>query len=589
MSDHVRSGELLATRRNLYGWTIVVAIGFLIISLVFEFCVERYPMSGVHWDAPVYLRQAKRFSEGGYFEFYREKASLISDSLTGKTKNNDGWEYWRFARMGHIALSGTIVSIAGTDERSIFVLTWAYRLLLAGGVAFTVMLALELTYSSAMERSRWTIPIAALLSLALFLLSDGARYMSGNLVTEVPGLSLLSASGWLLLRSFKLRSYLRAAGSGFLAFLLYVAAIDSIWSYLVLLSLVGWYMATPSQGQVSGLWWQGVVTVATAAIIPFIIYSVYFFPLTDPRLMLKFANMSFDQHVTNQLTLGPVMLGIAQRLTTAVGFLFVGVALVIPVLTRSRVARFVAIWFVLVAALPASIALTSGSLAEVRKYFLCVPAAFALSILGWTNFIKWLRSERTKRIGDGARSVEGMEFSAIRSVRFGAGMSAMVLVLAGLAMISWSGSYEWLRSQPGLWRLKDVRAWMVVPKYERVDYQLPDLFRISRFVQELEGAPVVIASPGMQGGDHQHIIEYLNPRSDHEGVNMTPGSRVRVIEGQGEGDVDRLRKGGLQQREHVLLLKKRGEEWPTTAWRCCAERKLSLETDHFVLEELLPN
>jgi hypothetical protein len=123
------------------------------------------PLDGVHWDSPIYLYQAKRFAETHFLAHLAVHAREVAMQVQGNWPKDEIYSeaYWRFARLGHIALLGSLVRTSGTNVHSLHVVTWVYRMLLALGLTFAVILAIRLE-----ELISGTTPKAVIVGSAAF-------------------------------------------------------------------------------------------------------------------------------------------------------------------------------------------------------------------------------------------------------------------------------------------------------------------------------------------------------------------------------------------------------------------------------------
>jgi len=543
----------------------------LIAGLAVALLNERYPLSAAHWDSSIYLRQAKQFSHGGYIQNYRGQAAAISDSLHGKSESEAGLEYWRFTRLGHIALAGTIVGFTGTDEASIAKLSWTYRVIFTAGIFYVALFAFEAARTYAITIDFRGLYLGTLLSLALYLLSDVGSYLSGNLVSEVPAVLTLGFGAWALLRAFARQSLAYAAAAGISAFLLYVVGMEGVWSYVSLLGLAVVFLS--ARGPERGIWWPGVLVAAVLPASLFAVYSLYFYPLTDPRLLIAFVNAVVGQHVTTPLASGDALAAAAKSLVVAIGFLVVGVVLALPLARRSRIVQFGIAWFVLISLVQLTIAAVGGGVPETRKFVHCIVPAFLLSTVGWANLL--------------SRSADR---------DFAAPMIVLCAVCVPLFLISFPASYAQLRQLPGMWRLQYAREWLAIPNPQRVDFRVPELSRVHRYLESLPPPVTVVASPQMQAADHHFIIDFLNGAASRStsgsGTSVPRGNQssraypFTLLEGSADAN-EVVQAASTSPRGRVLLLSVAGEEWGVRPAACPGTLQVVLKTQGFQLTELL--
>lgn len=463
--------------------TIVLLI-LLLSSLFASWINERYPLSEAHWDVPIYLLRAKEFSQGNHLQFFRNHGVEIGSALEHGEYDTG---FWPFARFGTTVLNGSIVGMVGNDERSIYLMTWVYRLLFAGGLFFSVLAAYEINRKFLPNITDSSLIFGVLISLMLYLFSDISGYMSNNIVSEVPAIFVLGLGTWTLISAWTKRSLPYAAASGFLAFTLYVVRMESIWSSIAFFVAIVWLFSDKFLAR--GIWWSGILTAMFSAAFPFLIYSWEFFPLTDPRLFLKFGELQAERHGRLTGSTGEQLIAFTRQLAVAVGLLWIGFLLALPLIRTNRVLHFGIIWVTLLL-LPVGFAFSEGYTTQVRMYTTFMPAFLLLSTLGWAHVP-----------------------SPVLQARSNIKLIVAVLLSVFLVLLSHPASYSTIRTLPGMWRLQFVRDYLAPPKYERVDYHLPELFDIRRFLDNLDHQFILVVSPDMQGADHFMIINYLDQTS----------------------------------------------------------------------------
>jgi len=145
-----------------------------------------------------------------------------------------------------------------------------------------------------------------------------------------------------------------------------------------------------------------------------------------------------------------------------------------------------------------------------------------------------------------------------------------------------------------MWRLQFIREYLSPPSYERVDYHLPELIDISRLLDRLGAALIVVASPRMQAADHIMVVQYLT----RSGMERASGAQATNDADEVAGSVTLrlyLADGGEEDRKvveaapdgtRIVLLRTAKEgDWVTGF-----ERRGRLEdllmTENFALQEL---
>ena len=540
----------------------------LLVAALADALAERYPLSDAHWDAPIYLLRARTYLESDVLMGFRDGAFALHDAVMRGVYPTP---YWSFMRLGQTVLLGSVVGVVGTDENSIYVVTWLYRVLLAVGLFFSAMLAHVLVRSvrpGSAEADR--VCLGAIVSVALYLLSDVASYMSGNLVSEVPAIALIAVSAWTLLKAWATGSRLYAMVSGCAAFLIYMVRMESVWSYASLLVAMAWLVTRNVPRAATG--WQSLAISACTAGLLFAAYSWFFFPLTDPRLALRFseATAKFAAAANPDLADG-TNLRSAQQLIAANGLLWIGSLLGLASLRTDRAFQFGAVWF-LASLVPVAVALTHATDTQTRVYTTLTPTLILLSTLGWAQFLAGLGGFRQKE--------------KLRA--------AVLLAACGmLVIVSQPASYGLLRELLGLWRLHYLRQYLAAMPFERIDYKLPELVAIEKSVSGTGGDVLLVASPRMQAADYIMVVQYLLPRQDvrsnagpdtrgSRAESAAPPVRVRLSTSPDE-DIRFL--DALAERSSVLLLAKVDERGWVEAFECCGSAQAIAQTPHYFLWE----
>ena len=550
----------------------VKSLGLILLLVLSALCLnlagqnEQYPLSDAHWDSSIYLLAGKKYEQGHYLTEFRERAAEIHDAVMRGVFPTD---YWSFARLGHIAIIGTITQITGTDEKSIYIVAWVYRILLVIGVVFSALTALELLQMLAPGSFQTMRHYGILVSMALYMLSGIGRYMSGNLVSEVPAIMLLSISAWALVMAWKKQSLLYAGVSGLFAFMLYAVRMESLWTYLAFLVPAVWFITNNHADK--KIWWQGIAMAGMGAALPFLVYSWVFFPLTDPRLFLEFSKASAvffaKQAEPNHVD---AIIGVGKRIIVAGGLLWVGAALALFMARSSRLFRFGSAWLVL-SLVPAGIAVAESQITQVRMFTTIMPALLILSTLGWSTLLSMLGQERAK-------------------LKVVIAIAVCVILLA----VSQPVSYSLLKSLPGMWRLQYVQTFLAPPAYERVDYHLPELFSVRHFLDSFEQPAIVLASPEMQVADHIMIIQYLDQAPANSGLK-TEKSQEQEFNNQspeihlsGTAIEDEQLIRSLPETTTILLLgTSESHEW-FSRFACCGDIKVLFSTKHYMLAKIVP-
>jgi hypothetical protein len=534
---------------------------------VVDWLSEGYPLSDAHWDSSIYLYKARAFAEGGFLDAFRDGAFELHEAVLQGVYPTP---YWSFVRLGHIALMGTIVAFTGPTLQSISVLTWVYRALLAFGLLLSVLLTVSTIRVLRPTDSGTRIHVAVAVSLLLYLASSIATYLSGNLVSEVPAIALLSLSAWSLVKAWKDRSPGHAVVSGIAAFMLYVVRMESIWIYLALLAAVAWHLLrSKSRGEFG--WTSLMISALTAAAL-FLVYSWIFFPLTDPRLALAFSEATARYFASlGSDPAGGSPFRISQQLVAGGGLLWVGFALGLPSATTNRAYQLGLLWLLL-SLVPVGIATANGVNTQTRMYATFTPVLFLLSALGWSRVISTSSDNRLT-----SRTI------------------LLLLACSFLVLISHPVSFSILRTLPGMWRLQFVRDYLVPAPHESIDYHLPELVSLESAIAKARQPFVLLASPEMQRADDIMLIQYL--------YGTTCSSEQELCSAMGRMDArnpltlrvhlaanleqDLAFLDSLRVQEKVLLVRKSTERDWSAAFSRCGTVVDILTTAHYSLSELV--
>jgi hypothetical protein len=480
---------------------LLYSLAILSITLLYA---AKGPMQDSHWDAPIYLERSRDIVATRALEDYARHAGVIAQRLPAFQVVPDAYTpYWGFMRLGHslilaAATAWTRAEIAGILAAFLlYVVMWSLAIVLAGLLAHALLRML------APRLPACTLALGTVLAIVLSLASDSARYMSGNLVAEVPALFFFALGCYLLLLAQRYRSLPLAVASGAAGFALYTVKMEAVWGYMVFMPLLAWTLYTEKesgasfalsvgQGQGSGApamqqgqfpsqgpWWPGLVWSAVTVLTLFLLYSWYFWPLTDPRLFLIFA-AAHERQAANPVA--PIKLWFA-----AGGMVWLGLIASILHGWDRRALGFALVWLFLLT-LPYLGGLLSGRPAQVRMYTLnllplMVAAAYGLSCL-----------------------IANLNLSRLARPAGVAWLAAAIF----LGLISHAETYRWLRELPGGWRLQQIRAYLSVPPYERIDYPLAQLASISQALYGQHGRSVLILDKQLPE-EYLNLIAYMGP------------------------------------------------------------------------------
>lgn len=444
---------------------LALGLGMVLVALT------RAPLGDVHWDAPIYLYQAKRFAETSYLADIVRNAEAIAAQVAGAWPKDEGYSeaFWRSSRIGHIALLGATVDAIGNAAAALEVAHWLFVLAMPLGLFLWCRVVLLV---GRQVEPDGIVATGLGLSALLFAVSDVYAYLSGNLVSEVMSFGLCGAAVWALLASIRTAGVAMAAVSGILAFVGYTVRVESVWAWLAFmiayLPFVG-----PVEARASAL--RCFVVAGTAALLGYFAYASALYPLADPRHYLAFA-ASLTQRA-------PGGVHAANLIFVVGGMLWIGALLALRRGSMSPVVRFGLLWLLL-AGLPSWALIAAGAAVQVRMLIGLVPPLILLSAAGWSFALRHTGA-LFLRIALGA---------------------ALVLVL-----ISRPAVYAWLVEQPGVWRIQRLGATMFVPRYERVDYAPDEMAAISVHVFGGNGRQaILIAAPSITQ-EYLNLIRFFGP------------------------------------------------------------------------------
>lgn len=444
-----------------------LALGLCVLLVA----LSRVPLGDVHWDAPIYLYQAKRFAETQHLADIARNAEHIAAQVAGAWPADESYSeaFWRSSRLSHIALLGVVVGAFGSTLAAIGIATWLFALALPLGLFAWCRVAL--LASRLIEPG--SVAMTGLgLSALLYVLSDVYAYLSGNLVSELMSLGLSGAALWALLASMRGGGFALAVLSGLLAFAGYTMRVESVWTWLAFMFA---YLPYAASGQARTHTLQRFMLAGAAALLCYLVYAFAFHPLADPRHYLEFA-ASLSQRARGGVH--------AVNLVFVVGgLLWVGALLALRRIAVSPVVRFGGLWF-LVAGLPSWWVIAAGSEVQTRMLVGLMPPLLLLSAAGWTFVLHHPRP----RVLRAALAI------------------GVLLVLVSRPVV-----YDWLVAQPGVWRIQRLGAALFVPRYERIDYAPREMAAISEQVFGRDSLPtILISAPGVTQ-EHLNLVRFFGP------------------------------------------------------------------------------
>ena len=451
---------------------VLVLLGLL--SLVY-FSGLKSPLSEVHWDVPIYLYQAKLAVETPLLQSYSRNSNEIADQVRSQRFSDDeGFPeaYWHFSRLGNSLLLGLVAYGVRDGVRTIMVASWVYTGLLAISLVLSVLLIRSLGSLLYPAQSRRILDVGAVISVGLYVGSDIYRYLSGNLVSEVPALLLLIGGMLSFVKASEKTSLAWSVVSGCIAFLLYVVRLESLWTYLAGVGLLAVFLRWRARRYFS------YAIIAGSAGCFCVLYGFYtwqFYPLADPSLFLSFGKIQRHVHYGTF----PLKLMIASG-----GLLWVSALLSVRHVEGSPVVQFALAWLAL-QFVPFTIGAIAGMPSQTRMYSLAMPTLMILSTQGITGLIEHpVRSATRMVIG---------------------------LTIAAILLVSNPLLQPALRFLPGIWRLDEARSYFALPKYEKVTYPIGDLAQISRLIYGAT-VPMVLVRDESIPQEYANLIRYFGPR-----------------------------------------------------------------------------
>lgn len=470
MATRIRSAS-----NNALSPIVVRGVLLFFVIAAFVFGGREQPLDGVHWDSAHYLQQAKVYAETPYLSNYRDQANVVAESVFELDPGEDYHAYWFFTRIGNIILLGELVDRLGSNRATISTLSLIYEAMMALFVVVAWLLSARLITTINGNDWRNTAEIGGVVAAALYLVSSVYHYLGGNLVSEPPAMLILACGSLLFINAYAKRNLALAVLSGILAFVLYVLRIDGVWNYIAfLLSLFTVTLIGRNR-----IWWAGYIMVAVSALSCYLAWAIIFYPLGDPRLLLKFA-------VAQRLE---VYKGVEtyKLIIVAGGFLWIGLAFGLRYLRSNPSIQLGLVW-VFLTLLPRLPAILLNLPTQTRMLTLVALPLFLLTA---------------------ATVAQGLRFPEALSAK------KLSLLMVGLLLavaVAHPTSFGVLREIPGLWRLQYARQFLVPPAYEQRRFPLGELEQISK-VAFATPAPVtyLVSDPKEINHFLLNLIRYLGP------------------------------------------------------------------------------
>jgi hypothetical protein len=428
------------------------------------------PLQAVHWDTPIYLYHGERFAETPLLRDYSQSARTIAAMVDGVTiTSNKFWSpYWHFMRLGHIVVVGSVFSIFSTRDTAIEFLRWLFPFFMCLVVLLVFQLLNVLSAHLKIKIPRNELLWGGVASASCFLISDICGYLGRSVVSETPALLFLTGACLTLVVGQHDRSISWSIAAGILAFLSYVTRFETIWSFLALFPVL-FYAQRRIHSDLP--WCRGYLAALSGALTFWLLYSAYFFPLTNPLLFLAFrANEGIS----------PLEASV-YRISAANGLLLPGAIVYFSTKLGERVWMFLATWLT-IALLPTVPHLLADHTMQTRMFvpFVFIPAYFASSYC-WANLLM------------------GFRVTAKSSLAL---ITATALCLA--LTFSSPEVHRNLRTFPGGWRVVPVlellEPLVLLPPWEKRNYNLEESRSIAEIIDAAHHNKVVVALPPLIDG-----------------------------------------------------------------------------------------
>jgi len=462
-----------------FSWCLFIA--FVIVKLLWNGLSE--PLVEVHWDSVVHLDHAKQFADTALIKHHAQQADIIAAQVRGPWPHGKQFSlaYWRFSRLGHIALLGMIVTMVGAREEAIIAAHWLYNTLMALTMVLAVLFILAVVNHLGINCPQYVVLWAAAGSAVLYMLSPIYDYMGCSLVSEVPAMFLLTVANLLLITGLHHRSLVLSGLSGLSAFSAYTVRLESVWLYIafgVVLAATRWGLRSRTP------WWRTYVCAGSTTLACYLLYAWYFYPLANPYLFILFAKYqpSWGREWT-----APIYIS----MSVAGGLLWIGGCASMIAMTRWTAVRMACAWGGMTL-LPAMPYLISNALymvpLQVRMLTVTVVLPLLLaSTLGWASF--WPENHRWLRY-----SVVAVTVSTV--------------LLGIIAMVPAVGR---LQGFPGFGMLNHIRAFLLVPRYERKTYRFDEMNRISHVLYSQNTPVLLVYEQHGIGGEDLALIRFFGP------------------------------------------------------------------------------
>jgi hypothetical protein len=456
------------------------SIGLLALLLFVVALVNAWtPLQRSHWDAPIYLYNAKRFADTPWVASYIEHSESIASQVTsGQLPIGEGYSesYWRFTRLGHISLLGSLITVFGNDEAGIQAAVLIYALFFAAGILAAMLASracakLYLPVGEERQRLGQYILFAAF----AYGLSGSYSYMAANLIAEIPALLCVALGFWSIIHAIQRYNRPWAAVSGLLAYISFAIMLESVWFFLAL--YLALWLAPPTEQSRRRiailLFWAGGTAIAG-----FGLHSWLFGTLVSPSTVLAFlmrVNTVLPSSEAGRLT--PLI---------ATGLLWLAIPLALRSGWHTPLSRFAWLWFLL-CLIPLIMKYTGGEI-QTRMFALIVVPLILLGAIGFSSISKTLLNRPSH--------------AYLTPI--------MVVVVLATFSIAHPLTYTYLRELPGLHRLQYVRAFLWPPAYEVKSYPLAELNLMANRLYSAQSPICLVIGPGVKQ-ENLNLIRFFGP------------------------------------------------------------------------------
>lgn len=462
-----------ARLRRTARWNVLLP-GFLL--LLIAAANMRQPLTGTHWDSPIWLYQARGFADTPYLE------SVARCARASAGRSDVPYCYYPYSRLGHTAILGSVVKSSGSNSTAIHVASLLYYFLLFFGVVLTGLSVTRLHDTSPTRQADGSaVHRGVFVSCLLYLSSELFSYLGNSLVSDVPSLALVALAGFLLNRGLATRSHRHLFFGGICGALAYAVRIESIWAYVSLMLALSAVHGLRNRRQ---FWWFGLLCAATYLAALLALYAAAVHPLGDPTIYLQWARI-VNQHwaTTNDAEAGWL------SLLRAGAMLWPGLLICLALRKLSAPAAIGMAWLALLMVPWLPWLFISGP-TQTRHYSLVALPLIYISSSGWTELF---------RVATG------------RAGRVALTASVMLAIAFNLTIREYPSGPA--RSMPGVWRLDGTTGLKALqpPSREQATYWIGEALDLGREVYRADRRTVVLRSERLPVEDFVYLMAFLSP------------------------------------------------------------------------------